>query len=361
MEAKRKKTPIIITDHDTFDAFLSKDFKPQFNGWLFPGAEFRVYDKQLNKSFEILGYYFDINDNALLTMADSQKKQRYDAMKNFVNHLNTQMRIKNIDHQIDFNDFYSGHPGVIMKTQLVDYVVKEKKYFKNKKEFLGFVNSVRDSIRMSDWRRIPAKVCIDKINNAGGFTVLSHPILEYKDEAYDQKKVDYDKMSKNDENKFWDSFDRTNIIQGVFKTAERISQRLHGVWWKGTQTKIPPAQKTKKTKDVELEDFGEQYVKKIGSLIRKTCSYGVDGIETYIPQEALRGRYHPKTHVLVEEWVASMNSKPGVHFIKTYGIDWHGNDPYSLNISSDKMMSIHKSIIRNLQTPSAKLMKRRYN
>ncbi|MCK9292923.1 MAG: PHP domain-containing protein [archaeon] len=160
---KRKLQAISITDHDTTDGLREGSKAAKENKIeLINGVEIQGLGS------EILGYFFDEDNNSLQSLLENQKKQRTKYVLKKIEGLND----LNIDISID-EVFEKSKPADYLLTTYVAEVMIEKGYVKSIQEaFDKYLRKIPVKLEESPLR---LKKIIGTIKDANGLCILPHP------------------------------------------------------------------------------------------------------------------------------------------------------------------------------------------
>ncbi len=166
---RQKRYNIIsITDHDTIDGYLAvKDIARDYDITLVPGLEISSTHK--GAEIHILVYYFDEEDESLLTLLNYINTSRINRAKKIISNLNS------IGINLNFDTIFNkiGKARIIGRAHIAREIMNIYPTLSVNRIFDKYLNE--NSSLYEPKITVNAKEIIPIINKAGGVTVLAHP------------------------------------------------------------------------------------------------------------------------------------------------------------------------------------------
>ena len=161
---------ISITDHDTISGYLTaKEFMKtkNYSIELIPGVEIStIYD---NQEVHILAYYFDEENDALLSLLNEIYDSRYGRALEIVD------RLKSFDIEIDWANIlsYAGKNKYIGRPHIARALMTHGAVKTIKEAFEKYLHN--DAPAYVPKLKIDTEDAINIVKKAGGISVLAHP------------------------------------------------------------------------------------------------------------------------------------------------------------------------------------------
>lgn len=188
--AKKHHLEVIsISDHDCIDAYNDEFFAyaKKCNLKIITGIE--ISTRLANKSYHVLGYNFDINNDALKKEIALLKNSRLDYLYNVGN------KLKELGFYLDIDKLEK--IDIVTKAHIAKEVVNNElndellhHYFKHIPSFGEFIETIMNEgcIAFVEKKTITPMQASELIKNAGGKVVLAHPVCyRYEDGTKDDE------------------------------------------------------------------------------------------------------------------------------------------------------------------------------